>query len=563
MVVLKDMNGYITITTESDGIYVTIFPPVGKGKMVTLADLKQELEKSNVGSINNTILSQLVKQQNGRPQKISNITASRPEATQCFVELSDDAMVAKITIIPPQSDTEKFQTIGDVRNALTQHQVVFGIDETKMSELAARLEEMASSKNMIESVEMEVAFGMPVKDGVDASLEFLYKKETEAAASEATPEGLPEDDEGRIDYRAVHQIDNVTKGTVLARKIPAQPGIPGKTVRGETIEPKVGKDIEVIASKGVIVSPENPSEWIADSEGQVIVKDNKISVLALYEIPGDVDFSTGNIDFIGTVIIRGDVKDGFKVFAGEDLVINGVVEAAELKCGGRLTIAGGLSGGDRAQVTCERDATIKYVRNAVVKVGGNLTVNQAIMHSKVTVGNKVVVAGKKGVIVGGQVVAGIEIIAASMGSNFATPTEVIVGEMLGLREELQQAENELKLAVENLEKTKKGIVFLKDLQAKLGGTLPPDKKELFTKLTRAQFKLMADTKTLTEKKQKIEKQEADGAEDRRKRTRVACLGIIHTGVKITINRASRQISEEIKYCTLTEIDGEIKVGPYK
>ena len=103
-----------------------------------------------------------------------------------------------------------------------------------------------------------------------------------------------------------------------------------------------------------------------------------------------------------------------------------------------------------------------------MEIGGSLTSGQAIMHSKVTVGKKVTVAGKKGVIVGGQVIAGEEVNAASMGSNFATPTEVIVGEAVGLRDELQKMENELKAGVENLDKTKKGIQFLKDLQVKDG-----------------------------------------------------------------------------------------------
>jgi uncharacterized protein (DUF342 family) len=124
-------------------------------------------------------------------------------------------------------------------------------------------------------------------------------------------------------------------------------------------------------------------------------------------------------------------------------------------------------------------------------------------------------------------------------------------------------ETELKAALENLDKTKKGIQFLKDLSTKMGGTLPPDKKELLTKLTRAQFKLMADSKTMAEKKQDLEKKEAESSEERRRHAKVMCMGIIHTGVKITINKASRQISEELKYCTLTESDGEVKVGPFK
>jgi hypothetical protein len=39
--------------------------------------------------------------------------------------------------------------------------------------------------------------------------------------------------------------------------------------------------------------------------------------------------------------------------------------------------------------------------------------------------------------------------------------------------------------------------------------------------------------------------------------------MIFPGAKIIINKVMRQISEELKFCTLTEIGGEIKVGPLK
>ncbi len=558
MATLKDANGYTTITTESDGVYLTVFPPSGKGSRVTLDQVNSELQKKNMLVDDPSVINQAVIQASGRPQKILN-RINDGSQEQVFVEISDDDMLAKITVVPPQRESDHFTNIDDVRNALKRRNVVYGVDEGRMAELSAKLNQLETSKNINEPVEMDIAFGTPTTNGEDARIEYLYKK-----TEETTQPPIPEESEdGRIDYRAVHKIDNITKGTILARKNPPTKGMSGMTVTGKTLAAVDGKDIDVTMGKGVVASPENKDEWIADTDGQVIIKENKISVLALYEIPGDVNLSTGNIDFIGTVIVRGDVKDGFKVYAGEDLIVNGVVEGAELKCNGKLSIAGGVSGNDKAKIFCSGDANIKYIRNAIVEIGGSLTSGQAIMHSKVTVGKKVTVAGKKGVIVGGQVIAGEEVNAASMGSNFATPTEVIVGEAVGLRDELQKMENELKIGIENLDKTKKGIQFLKDLQGKMGGNLPPEKKELLTKLTRAQFKLMGDTKMMAEKKQDLEKREHEGADDRRRHAKVTCMGVIHTGVKITINKANRQISEELKYCTLTESDGEVKVGPFR
>ena len=555
----KDVNGYTTINTESDGVYLTVFPPAGRGVRVTLDAVKKELQKYDIQPDNPTLLNQAVVQASGKPQKIAAMKMEGPQ-DQVFVEMSDDEMTAKLTIVPPQSENDRFATIDDVRNVLKRRNVVYGIDETRMTELSAKLSQLSSAKNINEPVEMEVAFGTPVTNGEEARIEFVYKKADEESQAPAAPE---ETEDGRVDYKATHKIENVAKGTLLARKIPPTKGMNGMTVTGKALPAADGKDIAVTMGKGVALAPDNQDEWIADTDGQVIFKENKISVLALYETPGDVNLSTGNIDFIGTVVVKGDVKDGFKVHAGEDIIVNGVVEGAELKCGGKMSIGGGVSGNDKAKIICAGDANIKYIRNSSVEVGGSLTCGQAIMHSKVTVTKKVTVAGKKGQIVGGQVIAGEEVNAATIGSNFATPTEVIVGEAVGLRDELQRLENELKASLENLDKTKKGIQFLKDLQVKMGGNLPPDKKELLTKLTRAQFKLMADSKTLAEKKQEMEKKDQEQSEDRRRHAKVTCSGVMHTGVKITVNKASRQISEELKYCTLTESDGEVKVGPFR
>ena len=490
------------------------------------------------------------------PNKAGTPTSTANEPRQIFVEVSSDAMSAKVTVLPPPSEVDKFATIDDVKAALTKQGVVYGINPNALAQIGAKLAEYASTKNIHEMTEGEVAAGMPVINGSDARIEYLYKKE------DPSQEVQPGNGEGRIDYRAAHRIDNVAKGSLLARKIPVTIGQSGKTVTGVEIHAAEGKDINLIANKGVLINPANPNEYMADTEGQVIVKDGKISVQSIYEINGDVNLSTGNIEFVGTVIIKGDVKDGFKVNAGEDIIVNGVVEGADLKAGGNIVVNGGVSGNDKAHIICKGNAEIKYIRNATVQVGGNLSLSQAIMHSKVSCEGKIVISGQKGTIVGGQTIAGLEIEAALIGSNFGTQTELIVGEMVGLREELQRMETEIKELTLNMDKTKKGLAFLKDMHTKLGGNLPADKKEMLTKLSRVYFKLTADQKLLLEQKRELEMREKD-AQNERPMSRVNCTGTIFPGAKIVINKVMRQISEELKFCTLTALAGEVKVGPLK
>jgi uncharacterized protein (DUF342 family) len=142
----------------------------------------------------------------------------------------------------------------------------------------------------------------------------------------------------------------------------------------------------------------------------------------------------------------------------------------------------------------------------------------------------------------------------------ATPTEISIGETPKMREEMNKAVTELKAIDDQLDKTKKGILFLKDLQVKSGGTLPPDKRDMMAKLTRTQFKLMTEQKKWEEIKARLEAKAKEMQTS--KRGKVSCLGLVYTGVKIVINKVQRTITDELKYATFVEKNGEIQVLPY-
>lgn len=88
MVGSKDLNGYTTITTENDGVYLTVFPPSGKGIKITLEDVKKELFKYKVNPDNPVMLTQIVTQASGKPQKIvSQKAATSPARIKYLLKL--------------------------------------------------------------------------------------------------------------------------------------------------------------------------------------------------------------------------------------------------------------------------------------------------------------------------------------------------------------------------------------------------------------------------------------------------------------------------------------------
>lgn len=548
----RDVDGYPTINTADDGLVLTVYPPEGSGKRVTFEAVQAEIEKLGIKGVKWEDVKHVVDRANGHATVIIPPKAKSGDA-QVFVEVSEDQMTAKVTVLPPEPGGRP-ATLDRVRAALAANGVVWGIREDLLQALAAPLAAMAGG-GVHEPVESLIAEGRPMVNGTDAYLEKYWEKKEEAA--KPAP-GAVENKNERVDYRNLNTIDNVAKDSVICKLVPATLGSSGMTVTGRELVPNPGQDMVLKAGQGVKVDPNDKTQFIATETGQVVIKGDTINVLAIYEVNGDLTLKIGNIDFMGTVIIKGSVTGEYKIKAGQDVVIDGVLDGGEVTAGGKVQIKGGIIG-QKTRVTADGNVETKYIRNAYVESGGAVTVVDTIQHSTVIASEKVVLTGR-GMLQGGTTVAGWEVIAKEIGAKSGVPTEIEVGEDPRLRDEMRRIEKESKTHMEQLDKTKKGVQFLKDLSAKLGGKLPDDKKEMLNKLTRAQFTLLGELKKLQTRKTEIEQKEQQ--EKGKRRAKVGASGLIYPGTKITISRVSKAISLEEKFTSFIEDNGQIKALPF-
>ena len=550
----RDVDGYPNINTADDGLVLTVYPPEGSGKKVSFEEVRAEIEKLGLKGVKWDDIKHVVDKAAGRPSVVIPPKAKSGDA-QIFVEVSEDQMSAKVTVLPPERGG-KPANLDRVRATLAANGVVFGIKDDRLHAIEASILTMTDPDTVYEPVETPIAEGRHVMHGTDAYLEKYWEKKEEEAAP-TTPGGV-ENKNARVDYRNLNTIDNVAKDMVICKLVPATPGSMGMTVSGKEIVPTPGMPMTLKPGPGVKVDPNDPTQFISTETGQVVIKGEIISVLALYEVNGDLTLKIGNIDFMGTVLIHGSVSGEYKVKAGQDVIIDGVLDGGEVTAGGKVVIKGGVIG-QKTRVTADGNVEAKYVRNAYVESGGVVTVVDTIMHSTVIASDKVFLSGR-GMLVGGTTVAGWEVIAKEIGAKSGVPTEIEVGEDPRLRDEMRRIEKESKSFLEQLDKTKKGVQFLKDLSAKLGGKLPDDKKEMLNKLTRAQFKLLSDLKALQTRK--LEITAAETQEKSKRRAKVSCSGLIYPGTKVTVSRVSKAISMEEKYTSFVEDNGQIKALPF-
>ncbi|SDT46331.1 hypothetical protein SAMN05444162_4410 [Paenibacillaceae bacterium GAS479] len=390
-----------------------------------------------------------------------------------------------------------------------------------------------------------VAEGLPGKHGKDGRI--VYSLEMK---QEHKPE---ENESGQIDFKETKRLLNVQKGQLIARKLPATDGESGKTIIGTEVPGKRGREARIKAGKNIVCNAERTLVYAAIDGLFTITGSDIINVFPVYEVNGDVDYRTGNIDFVGTVVIRGNVLTGFKVRAAGDIRVVGGVEGAELETDGSIEITGGIMAGGKGAVKAGHSVRCSFIQDGFVLAGEDVLVSQSIMHSQVRAGRSVVCSGAKGLIVGGLIQAGESVSARTAGNSMSTATSIEVGVRPELREELKELRKTLKEHSEALEKTDKALVILDQMAAM--GTIAADKLALRIKLGATKKKSVQESEELRERVFDIERSLEDSSI-----AKVEIRSTVYGGTKVVIGRYTRFIKEPASRVQFRYIDGEIMMS---
>lgn len=528
-------TSYVVFEFKNDGVYLK--PIFKSGSNLSYEKVIEEITYRKLSAVDYEMVKFAIEGP-GEPVKIAPPQDAEIKKNGFIeIELTADKMQAKLIAYPPFGG--KPITEMDVLKTLQQNNIKFIPEDVQVQEL---IEAAKFHKSTL------TIFGKKPTIGNDAQIKYLFESEPEK-------KGPVELEDGRVDYRDLGIVHNVHKGDILAQKTPPTYGKAGETVDGEEIPALPGRDLEIPIGKGAELT-EDGMNAIASLDGSPAIISGKVCVLQVYEVKNDVDMSVGNIDFVGNVIVRGDITSGFTVKAKGNIDVFGNVEDAYVEAEGKITIRGGIYGRGKGLVKSMEDIIVRFVERGNLKAQGSVKVGEAVMHSNITAGKKVSVGGKRGLIVGGMVRAGEVVEARTIGSHLATPTEIEVGVDPELREELKVLEKKIAVDQENLNKTQHAINTLKELQKKID--LSEDKKELLLKLTRTQFQLMAQLKQAVQRKSEL-----DEATKTTVQGKVSAADRIYSGVRVTIKNAVKLIDEELRYITLIEKNNEIKQGSFR
>lgn len=463
---------------------------------------------------------------------VLNAKRGRPEAELMKVRIASDNMSAAVRFYSPSNDG---QVMGreEILNDLKSRGVIYGIREEV-------LEGFLQNREYCKDYEM--AQGEEKQRGKDAYVEYLFNTDTKARPT------LQED--GSVDFFHLNTVNNCNTGDVLARIVPAVPSVPGRTIRGEVISGGEPKSAKFRYGKNVAPS-EDGSELYATVSGHVSLDGERVSVSDVLLLK-DVDSSTGNINYSGSVQVSGSVCENFSVHAGGNVIVEGVVEGAEIHADGDVIIARGMNGMGKGKIFAGGNVIAKFFENAEVTAGGYVD-SDSILHSTISAMDAVHVGGKRGFITGGYVCASNGVYVKNLGSNMGTDTVVEVGVNPLLKLSIQELEDQI---AENMKMIRQTRPVLESVTEKLKkGEAVSEKqleyvKSLYFTHKKARGIVNAANERLDGLKAILESS---------RHASVSVSGNTYVGTRIVIGDLSLSLKGNVSYCRFVRERGEVKM----
>ncbi len=250
--------------------------------------------------------------------------------------------------------------------------------------------------------------------------------------------------DGTVDFHNLQLSQNVKAGEVIAERTLPTKGLPGMNVLGDPIPAEPGKAITLIADDNTEFQDEEQLVLIAKVDGNVKLKrGNRVVVNTVFNVKNDVDFSTGNLDVTGDVNVTGNVISGFKIKASGNVVINGLVEDAQIDAGGDVLVRKGFVGTGKGVINAEGNVMVKFVDNQTVKASGDIHIGVEAVHAQLSANKSIYMTKGRGIFIGGEAHAGESVEINIIGTEQHTRTLVIVAEHARMPSEIELIDVEI------------------------------------------------------------------------------------------------------------------------
>lgn len=524
------MNGYFQLINENDKTYLKLFPPTDGGAKIEIDEIMNYFQVHNMVDCDllevNRNLNNLTEEKVIKVSDKSNYHINEYMA----VRISEDKMAAFVKFYPESNDGERI-SLEEMKRDLQLKGIKYGIDYSVL-------------KNQIEKpvycTEYLIAKGKAVRQGKDAYIEYMFNADRKAKPRKK--------DDGSVDFHQLDNINHICKGELLAVLHPVDVGENGINVLNEIVKPVSVEKKVLKYGKNISIS-EDKLQIFSNIDGHVSMHNEQVFVSNVYDVPADVDNSTGDIQYEGNVLVHGSVRTGFKIRASGNIEVLGSVEGSELISGGDIILHHGIQGMGKGKVVAKGNIITKFIESSRVFAGGYIESN-AIIQSQVSAMDEIVVDGSKGHIVGGHIRSSNLVCAKIIGSGMGITTSVEVGYDPGLLDSINNLKEQISEKSEEIKKCSQVVeVLTKKFRS---GIISEDQK--------INYKKNLEKLKILNKEVSEEEKEYEEKLSLKQNNKDACIKVqrtIYPGTQLIISGDCYNILKEDNYCKYVKKEGMI------
>lgn len=532
---MSGRNGYFQLLTRDDGTYIKIYEAAPGGDPLFYDEISNylidkkiyEYDKIAIGRALTTVKDQL-------EVKIADYKVP-PIDEYVKIEIINERMQAKARFYPPTNNGHTLMK-EDIVSALVRSGVKYGLDEFAISDFL---------RDRHYCTDYILAKATPPVQGHDAMITYHFNTDLTLKPKR--------NEDGSVDFHQLDMISHCRKGDLLATLTPIDQGKPGIDVCGNIIRPNKVVN-RVLRHGNKIHLTEDGLQMFSDVDGHVSLTDGRVFVSDTYEVPADVDASTGDINYDGNVVVKGNVITGFSIRARGDIEVNGVAEGAYIESGGQIVLKRGMQGMNKGILKAGSNIITKFLENAEVIAGGYVS-TESILHCRVSAKGDIVVGGKRGFVTGGEIRSGSMISVKTAGSQMGTVTLLEVGIDPKIIEEFRDLEKKLATMLADKEKLAQALIMFRK-KLTMGISITEEKKEYLKQIT--QNNIMLETQIREAKKRyddlRIEM-------DNNSSGVIKVSDIVYPGTKMVISNVIHFVREETHHSKFVRDRADIRVQP--
>lgn len=528
-----DRNSYFEIIDGTDSVSMKVFPAEGNGEKLKIDEVTAFFDKVGVKDYDLVKVNAMITSPTETEDVISN-QGCYSFGEIVSIKITPDKMFAIARFYPPSSNGSRMDK-EELVKTIQNYNISFGLDEKIIDDFIA---------NPLYCTNLIIAKGQKPVDGKDAFITYNFQTDRKAKPQL--------NDDGTVDFHHLNNISSVKKGEVLAVLTKEDVGVPGTDVFGQVARPKKVNKLILRAGNSTELS-EDGLRLISQVNGHAVLEGDRVFVSDNFDVPNDVDNSTGDIEYSGSVTVKGNVRAGFSIKADGDVEVYGVVEGCNIDAGGDIILHRGIQGMGKSSIKAKGNLISKFIESADVEVGGYIETD-TIINSNVAAEGDIYVRGKNGSLIGGNVRSTTYIEAAIIGSPMGAVTQVEVGTAPSIKLKIKTLKESIQEKTKENEKLSQILAVMR--KKKDMGVLEEENVPMIAQLTR---NIVLNTSQIKEATAEIE--EAERLVGENENARIRATKSILQGTRITIAGDYILVHQEMIHCEFRRVHNELRSYP--